>query len=125
MRYSTDVIEGDGSREARRRNEAGDLAGAGLPERGNPGRPAVRAGRRLADVTIRRMVVTTQDDAERLGMTGSPTLLADGADLFARPGQMPAISCRLYRDEHGRPGPAPSLGQLPTALRLNGRHSQL
>ena len=29
-------------------------------------------------------------------MTGSPTLLVDGADPFARPGQPPSISCRLY-----------------------------
>src|SRR5450432_4648172 len=53
-------------------------------------------------VNITRQVVTTQEDAERLGMTGSPTLLADGADPFSRPGQKPAISCRLYPDQHGR-----------------------
>jgi hypothetical protein len=66
---------------------------------------------------ITRQVVTTEEDAERLGMTGSPTLLADGADPFARPGQKPSISCRLYYDEHGRPGPAPSLSQLRAVLR--------
>jgi hypothetical protein len=65
-----------------------------------------------------RRVVTSQADAERLGMTGSPTLLADGADPFARPGQLPSVSCRLYPDEHGRPGPAPSTSQLRAALGL-------
>jgi hypothetical protein len=35
---------------------------------------------------VTRRVVTSEADAERLGMTGSPTLLADGADPFARPG---------------------------------------
>lgn len=69
-------------------------------------------------VQITHQVVTTEEDAERLGMTGSPTLLADGADPFARPGQKPSISCRLYRDEQGRPGPAPSLRQLRAALHL-------
>ena len=39
---------------------------------------------------IIRRIVTTQADAERLGMTGSPTLLADGVDPFARPGQQPS-----------------------------------
>jgi hypothetical protein len=67
-------------------------------------------------VIIRR-VVNSQADAEQLGMTGSPTLLVDGADPFARPGQSPSISCRLYLDEHGRQNPAPSPGQLRAALR--------
>ena len=51
-------------------------------------------------------------------MTGSPTLLADGTDPFARPGEEPSISCRLYLDEHGRQGPAPSSRQLSDVLRL-------
>jgi hypothetical protein len=67
---------------------------------------------------VTRRVVSTQADAERLGMTGSPTLLADGADPFARPGQLPSVSCRLYRDEHGRQVPAPSAEQLRAVLGL-------
>jgi hypothetical protein len=66
---------------------------------------------------ITRRIVTSQADAERLGMTGSPTLLADGSDPFARPGQPPSVSCRLYLDEHGRQGPAPSSRQLSDVLR--------
>jgi len=67
---------------------------------------------------VARRVITSQDEAERLGMTGSPTLLADDADPFARPGQLPSLSCRLYPDEQGRLGPAPSPGQLRAALGL-------
>ena len=67
---------------------------------------------------ITRRVVTSQADAERLGMTGSPTLLADGADPFARPGLSPSVSCRLYPDERGRAGPAPATSQLRAALGL-------
>jgi hypothetical protein len=67
---------------------------------------------------VARRIVTSQADAERLGMTGSPTLLADGADPFAIPGQLPSVSCRLYLDEHGRPSPAPSSSQLRAALDL-------
>lgn len=70
------------------------------------------------DIEVRRHMITAQDDAERLGMTGSPTLLVDGADPFARPGQEPSVSCRLYPDEQGRPGPVPSLWQLREALHL-------
>ncbi len=65
-----------------------------------------------------RRVVASQADAERLGMTGSPTLLADGADPFARPGQPPSVSCRLYLDEQDHPVSAPSPAQLRAALDL-------
>ena len=67
---------------------------------------------------VTRRVVTSEADAERLGMTGSPTLLADGADPFAGPGQIPSVSCRLYPGEHGRLVPAPSAAQLRAALGL-------
>jgi hypothetical protein len=67
---------------------------------------------------VTRRVVASQAEAERLGMTGSPTLLADGADPFARPGLLPAVCCRLYRDEHGRQVPSPSAAQLRAALGL-------
>ena len=41
-----------------------------------------------SDIVLARHLVTSQADAERLGMTGSPTLLADGVDPFAAaPGQ--------------------------------------
>ena len=76
------------------------------------------AGLRTGRPEVNRRIVTSQADAERLGMTGSPTLLADGADPFARPGQLPSVSCRLYPDENGRQSPAPSSGQLRDALGL-------
>jgi hypothetical protein len=69
-------------------------------------------------VELTRQVLVDQADAERAGMTGSPTLLADGTDPFARPGQSPSLSCRLYPDEQGRLGPAPSSDQLRQALGL-------
>jgi hypothetical protein len=80
---------------------------------------AARLDRLLAGRSpVTRRVVTSQAEAERLGMTGSPTLLADGADPFARPGQPPSLSCRLYADEHDRQTPAPSSAQLRAALGL-------
>jgi hypothetical protein len=68
------------------------------------------------DIQVIRQVVTTEDDARRLGMTGSPTILADGADPFGRPSQQPSLSCRLYPGEHGHLGPAPTTAQLREAL---------
>ena len=44
--------------------------------------------------------------------------LADGADPFAGPGLLPAVCCRLYRDEYGRQVPSPSAAQLRAALGL-------
>jgi hypothetical protein len=50
-------------------------------------------------------------------MSGSPTLLINGADPFAGPDQPPGVlACRLYRDEGGHVAPAPSLIQLAHAL---------
>ena len=68
------------------------------------------------DVAIEYHVVRDQADAAQHGMTGSPTLLVDGVDPFAVPGQAPNLSCRLYLDEHGAVSGAPSVQQLRAAL---------
>jgi hypothetical protein len=68
------------------------------------------------DFEVVRQIVTTEDDARRLGMTGSPTILVDGTDLFAGPAQPPSLSCRLYPDEQGGLGPAPTSTQLRRAI---------
>jgi hypothetical protein len=68
------------------------------------------------DIHVTRHIVTTEDEAGQLGMTGSPTILADGRDLFPSPGLRPSLSCRLYPREHGHLGPAPTAGQLREAL---------
>ncbi|MGH3303756.1 MAG: alkylmercury lyase family protein [Streptosporangiaceae bacterium] len=73
----------------------------------------VLQGRR--DVTVSRRVVEDLDGAARRGMHGSPTLLVDGIDPLAEPGQEPSVSCRLYRDG-GRAEGAPSIRQLRRAI---------
>lgn len=75
---------------------------------------AVLAGR--AGVWVSHQVISDDGEAARWGMHGSPTLLIDGVDPFAEPGQPPSMSCRLYRDENGRPSGAPSMGQLRQAI---------
>ena len=67
------------------------------------GRPGMR---------IRRQVIADEGQAVRYGMSGSPTLLADGVDPFAAPGLVPALACRIYRDEDGRADAAPSAAAL-------------
>jgi hypothetical protein len=60
--------------------------------------------------------VSDEHTAAQAGMHGSPTLLINGVDPFAPPGQPPSLSCRLYRDTAGRPAPAPSTDTLRQAL---------
>ncbi len=69
-----------------------------------------------AGVSVAHQVVSDEDEAARWGMRGSPTLLIDGVDPFAEPGQPPGMSCRLYRDENGQLSGAPSVGQLRQAI---------
>lgn len=68
-----------------------------------------------APVNVR--VITTEEEAARNGMHGSPTLLINGSDPFAPPDAAAGVSCRLYRNADGRTSGAPSLEQLADALR--------
>ncbi|HEX9033177.1 MAG TPA: hypothetical protein VF834_15170 [Streptosporangiaceae bacterium] len=67
-------------------------------------------------VQVSRHVVTTEAEAQLTGMTGSPTILANGIDPFARHGQRPSLSCRIYQDERGNLGAAPTIEQLTRIL---------
>ncbi|MFN2534928.1 MAG: hypothetical protein ABR528_06715 [Pseudonocardiaceae bacterium] len=63
-------------------------------------------------------IVEDPDTAAAAGMTGSPTLLVDGLNPFAESGASTSVSCRLYRDEDGRPQGAPTVTALRQALGL-------
>ncbi|MFD5461850.1 hypothetical protein ACFWIQ_03350 [Kitasatospora sp. NPDC127059] len=63
------------------------------------------------------VTVVGGEQAEELGMHGSPTLLIDGVGPFAEPGQPAGLSCRLFRDAHGALCGAPTVEQLRQALR--------
>ena len=69
---------------------------------------------------VHRRVITDEREAAYAGMHGSPTLLVDGTDPFAPPGQAPSLSCRLYRDASGRPARAPSVEALRQVLAAPG-----
>ncbi|MGA5191613.1 organomercurial lyase [Streptomyces griseoincarnatus] len=85
-----------------------------------PNAPVVREritealGGREAQVEL--VEVREEAEAARWGMTGSPTVLVDGVDPFAVAGAPASVSCRLYRDEEGRPGGAPSIEALRQVL---------
>ena len=65
---------------------------------------------------LRRRVVADEWEAAEAGMRGSPTLLIDGVDPFAAPGQAPGLSCRLYRDAAGHVAGAPPVEALRRVL---------
>lgn len=68
------------------------------------------------DVVVEQQLIRDEVEAAVHGMTGSPTLLVDGADPFAEAGRTPSLSCRLYADEAGEVSGAPSLAQLRAVL---------
>ena len=61
-------------------------------------------------------LVDTQEEAERLGFAGSPTVLLDGIDPFPAETRSFGLTCRVYRTEAGYEG-SPSVLQLVSALR--------
>lgn len=69
-----------------------------------------------SDVLVSRQVIDDEQEAARQGMHGSPTILVDGRDPFAGPGQPGTLSCRLYRDSDGRVEGAPSVSQLSQVI---------
>jgi hypothetical protein len=75
---------------------------------------AALAGRPV--VVVHRREVADEREAAHAGMCGSPTLLINGVDPFAAPGQVPGLSCRLYPDVTGRLAGAPPVEALRRAL---------
>ena len=69
-----------------------------------------------AGVSVSRQVISDEGEAASWGMHGSPTVLIDGVDPFAEPGQPSSMSCRLYDNGAGRLEGAPSVGRLRQAI---------
>ncbi|MDQ8705163.1 organomercurial lyase [Streptomyces sp. LHD-70] len=69
---------------------------------------------------VERVEVTGSAEAERSGMTGSPTVLLDGTDPFGIVGAAPSVSCRIYRHADGKADGAPTVDELREALTAAG-----
>lgn len=67
------------------------------------------------EAVVRRRLVKTPEEAERLSFVGSPTVVIDGVDPFLEPGAAVGLSCRVYRTESGLAG-SPSEAQLRSAV---------
>ena len=77
------------------------------------------------DVTVEHRVISTPEEAVRLEMRGSPTILIDGRDPFADPGTTASLACRLYLGADGRAQGAPTAEQLLEALADAQRRADL
>lgn len=79
------------------------------------------AGLDPGGVVLRR--VETQEEAERVGFLGSPTIRVNGADVEAPAERGPAgLACRVYRRPDGRVSPLPDPEDVRAALdRATGR----
>jgi hypothetical protein len=64
---------------------------------------------------VREQEIRTSEEAARLGMRGSPTILIDGRDPFGAAAGSTVLSCRLYDGEAGYTG-APKVEQLIEVL---------
>ena len=79
------------------------------------------ADARLAEVVegrrvdVRRTQVTSAEQADALGFRGSPTILLDGRDPFARGDEPVGLSCRIYQTPDG-PAGSPTVDQLRAAI---------
>ena len=60
--------------------------------------------------------VASDDEAEREGFVGSPTIRIDGRDLQPPTGEPTGLTCRVYRLRDGRISPLPDREDLRDAL---------
>ena len=61
--------------------------------------------------------IVSDEDAERERFPGSPTIRADGEDLFPTD-EPPSLTCRIYVLPDGRFSPTPDPGAVRAALGL-------
>lgn len=73
-----------------------------------------------AGASVRRRLVRTTEEAAEIGFLGSPSVLVDGRDPFARGDEPVGLSCRIYQTPDGLAG-SPSFAQLAAALGVETR----
>jgi hypothetical protein len=70
----------------------------------------------LVDAPVVEMVaVTSPAHAQELGFRGSPTILVDGQDVFAKGDEPVGMSCRVYQTPDGPKG-SPTVEQLRAVI---------
>ncbi|MGW7005584.1 hypothetical protein ACWGCW_22965 [Streptomyces sp. NPDC054933] len=69
----------------------------------------------MHNTPVPQRTIADQMEAERIGFTGSPTVLIDDRDPFAEPGRPAGLACRVFRTEDGLAG-VPGIEQLRQAI---------
>lgn len=69
------------------------------------------------DANIRIIKIESDEDAERLGFPGSPTIRVAGNDVDETPGGYIGLTCRVYFTESGKMSPLPAREKIAAALR--------
>lgn len=79
---------------------------------------AVLADLGLAELPVVLTRVESEDEADRLGFVGSPTIRVDGRDAVPPPpGEPTGLTCRVYPLGDGRYSPTPDPAALRAGLR--------
>ncbi len=63
-----------------------------------------RLATQLPGIEVHHHVVDTDDEAQRAGFIGSPTILIDDRDPWAPDNTPTGLSCRIYPTPHGPRG---------------------
>lgn len=75
------------------------------------------ATRSLGEDELEVIEIEDEDDAERHGFPGSPTILVAGEDIQPPdPRQPTGLTCRVYRRRNGRVSPLPDREDLRDAF---------
>lgn len=64
---------------------------------------------------VEHRLVATPEEAEQANFRGSPTILVDGTDPFARGDEPFGFACRVFQTPDG-PSGSPTVGQLQAAI---------
>lgn len=67
------------------------------------------------DFSLELQEIGSDEQAHAVGFVGSPTVLIDGIDPFARPGTAVGMACRVYQTPAGLAG-SPTVEQLREVL---------
>ena len=71
----------------------------------------------LDPAAIESREVPNEEQAEREGFVGSPTIRVDGREVGPEPGEPVALTCRVYHLRDGRISPTPDPEDVRAAIR--------